>query len=47
MPIPLARRARLDGSGTEMRDAPAKAGAVAAQIARSEIRKSETRRLIG
>src|SRR5689334_1676965 len=46
-PMPLASRARLDGSGTETRVAPAKAAVVAVQIARSDIRESGTRRVIG
>ena len=46
-PMPLASRARLDGSGTGPNVAPAKAAVVAAQIARSDIRESGTRRFIG
>src|SRR3954447_22683687 len=44
IPIPLASRARLDGSGTAT--VPAKAGVVAAQTARSETKETGTRRLI-
>jgi len=44
--MPLASRARLDGSGTGTNVAPAKAVAVAEQIARSETRETGTRRLI-
>src|SRR4051794_28951444 len=41
IPIPLASRARLDGSGTAT--VPAKAVVVAAQIVRSETRETGTR----
>src|SRR3954452_17468181 len=46
IPIPVASRARLDGSGTVMSVAPAKAAGDATQAMKSETREIGTRRLI-
>src|SRR5690242_5352036 len=46
IPNPLASRARLDGSGTAMKVAPAFAVDIAAQVAKSATREAETKRPI-